>query len=92
MKAVKELSSKIESIPMFDQFSIRFHPYIVDVKADGHCGYRVVAALLGMEEESLVVVRMHLLKELNQCQNEYIQLFGGENRFEYLKNYFLLIG
>ena len=36
-----------------------FHPCmqdsienIIDVKADGNCGYRVIAALLGMGEES----------------------------------------
>ena len=58
-----------KSIPYFDQFPAGYHPYIldvVDVKADGHCGYRVVAAELGMGEESWVVVRMNLLKELSE--------------------------
>jgi len=52
---------------MLDQFPIGFHSYIVDVVdkfANGHCGYCVVAALLGMREESCVVVHMNLLKEL----------------------------
>ena len=42
-------------IPFLDQFPVGYHPYIVDVvdvKADGHCGYRAVAAQLGMGEES----------------------------------------
>jgi len=78
---------------MLDQFPIPFHPYIVDVvdvKADDHCGYRGLAALLGVGEESWAIVRMHLLKELNQYRNEYIQLFGGKNHFEYLKNSLLV--
>ena len=40
---------------MIDQFHPICHPYImdvVDVKADGHCGYRSIAALLGMGEDS----------------------------------------
>ncbi|XP_068501365.1 protein FAR1-RELATED SEQUENCE 6-like [Phaseolus vulgaris] len=54
-------------IPFLDQFPVGYHPYIVDVvdvRADGHCGYRAVAAQLGMGEESWAVVRMNLLKEL----------------------------
>ena len=39
---------------------------IVDVKADGNCGYRSVAGLLGIGEDSWSVVRYHLLKELGK--------------------------
>ena len=41
-------------IPMLDQFVPFIQGFIedvVDVKADGNCGYQSVAALLGMEEE-----------------------------------------
>jgi len=72
---VKEETPLIKSIPMVDQFPIEIHPYIidvVDVVADGHCGYRVVAALLVMGEESWVVVRMNLLKELSHFRIEYV--------------------
>jgi len=55
-----------KSIPMLDQFPLGIHPYIVDVKVDGHCSYRAVGALLGMREESWAIVRMNLHKEL--CQ------------------------
>ena len=54
---------------MLDQFHPNMHQYItniVDVKADGNCGYRAIAALLGMGEESWSLVRNHLLKELGQ--------------------------
>ncbi|XP_068504613.1 uncharacterized protein [Phaseolus vulgaris] len=80
-------------IPFLDQFPVGYHPYIVDVvdvRADGHCGYRAVAAQLGMGEESWAVVRMNLLKELSEWRQEYVQLFGGDDRYEYLKNSLLV--
>jgi len=41
---------------------------IVDVKADGNCGYQSVANLLGMGEDSWLVVRYHFLKNLGNSQ------------------------
>ena len=48
-----------------------FHPCmqdfiknIIDVKDDGNCGYHVIAALLGLGEDSWSLVHNHLLKEL----------------------------
>jgi len=81
------------SIHFLDQFPVGYHPYIldvVDVKTNGHCGYRVVAAELGMGEESWVVVRMNLLKELSQWRQECVELFGGDERYEYLKKSLLV--
>ena len=37
---------------------------IVDVKADGHCGYRSIAGLLGMGEDGWGTVRQDLVHEL----------------------------
>ena len=79
-----------KSIPMLQQFPVGIHPYIVDVKADGHCGYRAVGALLGMGEEFWAIVRMSLHKELCQWRQEYIDLFGGDERYEFLKNSLLV--
>ena len=77
----------------------KFHPCIhdsieniVDVKVDGNCGYRAVAALLGMGEDSWSLVHNHLLKELAKWFDEYINLFGGIGRFEELKRYLLVDG
>jgi len=78
---------------LLDQFLIGYHPYIldvVDVKADGHCGYHVVVAELGMGEESWVVVRKNLLKELSEWRQEYVEHFGGDERYEYLKKSLLV--
>jgi len=77
-----------QNISMLNQF----HPCIqdsieniIDVKADGNCGYRAIAALLGMGEESLSLVRNHLHKELTSWSDEYMNLVGGIERFEELK-------
>jgi len=52
---------------MLDQFHLCIHDSIennIDVKADGNCAYRAIAALLGMGEESWSLVHNHLHKEL----------------------------
>ena len=55
------------SIMVLDQFQPFIHNFIdniVDVEADGNCGYRSVVGLLGMGEDSWSLVRTHLLIEL----------------------------
>ncbi|KAL5161690.1 PKS-NRPS hybrid synthetase [Glycine soja] len=82
-------------IPMLDQFSPFFQGFIrdvVDVKADGNCGYRSIAALLGMGEDSWPLVRNELIKELGRWSHEYMNLFGGTERFEQLKLSLLVDG
>ena len=59
---------KESAISMLDQFHPICHPYIVnvvDVVADGHCGYRCIATFLGMGEESWPLIRHDLFKELS---------------------------
>ena len=72
----------------------QFHPYIhdsieniVDVKADDNCGYRAIAALLTIGEDSWSLVSNHLLKELAKWSDEYINLLSGIDRFEELKRF-----
>ena len=80
---------------MLDQFQPFMHDFIdkiVDVKADGNYGYRSVADLLGMGEDSWSVVRNHLLKELEKFLEDYIKLFGGTERFEELRMPLLVDG
>ncbi|KAL5131402.1 hypothetical protein HKD37_12G034298 [Glycine soja] len=80
---------------MLDQFHPCIHDSIeniVDVKADGNCGYHAIAALLGMGEDSWFLVCNHLLKELAKWSDEYINLLGGIERFEELKRSLLTDG
>ncbi|KAH1193807.1 hypothetical protein GmHk_19G054763 [Glycine max] len=82
-------------IPMLDQFASFIQGFIcdvVDVKADGNCGYRSIAALLGMGEDSWPLVRNELIKELGRWSHEYMNLFGGTERFEQLKLSLLVDG
>jgi len=80
---------------MLDQFHSFIHDFIeniMDVKADGNCEYRAIAALLGMGEDSWSLVRNHLLKELAKWSYEYVNLFGDLDRFEELKRSLLIDG
>ena len=80
---------------MLDQFHLCIYgsiENILDVKADGNCGYRAIAALLGMGEDSWSLVRNHLLKEHVKWSHEYINLFGDIDRFEELKRSLLVDG
>ncbi|KAL5130301.1 hypothetical protein HKD37_12G033400 [Glycine soja] len=61
------------TVPMLDQFHPCIHDSIeniVDVKADGNCGYRAIAALLGMGEDSWYLVTMD--KEMNIIDMRYV--------------------
>ncbi|KAL2946836.1 hypothetical protein AAZX31_20G038500 [Glycine max] len=82
-------------MPMLDQLHPLIHDFIeniMDVKADGNCGYRAISALLGMSEDSWSLVRNRLLKELSKWSDEYINLFGGTERFEELRRSLLVDG
>ncbi|KAL5138305.1 Protein FAR1-RELATED SEQUENCE 5 [Glycine soja] len=67
------------TMPIFDQFHPFIHDFInniVDVKADGNCGYHAIDALL----------------ELDKWSYDYIKLFGGTDKFEELKRSLLVDG
>ncbi|XP_006589855.1 uncharacterized protein [Glycine max] len=96
----RSASSSDQAVPgrtmlMLDQFHQFIHDSIqniVDVKADGNCGYHAIVALLGMSEDSWSLERNHLLKELVKWFGEYINLFGGIDKFEELKRSLLVDG
>jgi len=51
VKGKSQLALSQKVVLMLDQFHPICHPFIeevVDVKADGNCGYQSIAALLGM--------------------------------------------
>ncbi|KAH1215918.1 hypothetical protein GmHk_13G036960 [Glycine max] len=82
-------------MPMLDQFHPCIHDSIeniVNVKVDGNCGYRAIAALLGMGEDSWSLIRNHFLKELAKWSDKYINLLGGIDKFEELKRSLLVDG
>ena len=72
-------------LDQFEPFIQGFIHDIVDVKADGNYGYQSIAGLLGMGEDSWSLVRNKLIKELGKWSHDYINLFGGTERFEELR-------
>ena len=65
---------------MLDQFHLCIQDSIeniIDVKVDGNCGYRAIAALLGMGEETWSLVYNYLHKELTSWSEEYINLLDS---------------
>ncbi|KAH1215450.1 PKS-NRPS hybrid synthetase [Glycine max] len=71
-------------VPFIQDFILRASPgaadfihNVVDVKADGNCGYRSIAGLLGMGGDSWLLVRNELIKELGRWSHDYTNLFGG---------------
>ncbi|XP_073220740.1 uncharacterized protein [Cicer arietinum] len=64
--------------PFYTYFPTLIHPYIeeiIDVVADGNCGFRAIAALLGWTEESWPLVRTQLDKEIRLHQDLYANVF-----------------
>lgn len=57
--------------------SIFMHKYIewiIDVKGDDNCGYRVVSTLLDNREENLTFVCQQFLKELKAHKETYTDI------------------
>ncbi|KAJ1424222.1 Protein FAR1-RELATED SEQUENCE 6 [Sesbania bispinosa] len=77
-----------KQVTILDQLPSVLHLFIVrvdDVEADGNCGYRAIAASLGFGEDSWPVIRDELSRELVHFRAQYIQLFGGVDRFNQLR-------
>ena len=55
---------------------------IVDVADDGNCGYRAIAALMGMGENNFMVIRRDVLDELALNRQLYTRLHGGVDEYE----------
>ncbi|XP_028118504.1 uncharacterized protein LOC114316046 [Camellia sinensis] len=56
------------------------------VAADGNCGFRAIAGLMGFGEEGWLQVRKDLLKELHTHSDYYRKLFGSQERIDDLTN------
>lgn len=55
---------------------------VVDVAADGHCGFCAVAALRNMYVDDYQIICYQILKELNGEDDErYLRLIGSDKQF-----------
>ncbi|MCI43513.1 receptor-like protein kinase, partial [Trifolium medium] len=63
-----------------------YYTDVIDVEGDGHCGFRAVSVLLGKSDEEYQMVRLALTIELNQNRARYVELLGGQDRFDVIKH------
>ncbi|KAL9672397.1 hypothetical protein QQ045_028647 [Rhodiola kirilowii] len=76
------------------QLPVVMHHYIsdiVDVAPDGHCGFRAIAALIGLGEEGWMQVRSDLIDEIQQNKAQYDIIFPDNSTSDnllILLNYF----
>ncbi|GAU20665.1 hypothetical protein TSUD_230790 [Trifolium subterraneum] len=57
---------------------------IIDVKGDGHCGFRVAAEYLNKGEDCQGLIRHKLIRELTMFRKEYLNIYGTEKRLQYI--------
>ncbi|XP_028071173.1 uncharacterized protein LOC114273561 [Camellia sinensis] len=70
-----------------DALPVGLKPYIrliKDVDADGNCGFRAIAGLIGFTEAEWGQVRRDLLQELHTHIDHYTHLYGSHDRIEEL--------
>jgi hypothetical protein len=59
---------------------------VIDVADDEHCGFRVVSCLLDKSDEDHQIICLELTIKLNQNRARYLDMFGSQDRFEFIKN------
>ena len=58
----------------------------MDVIGGGHCGFQAIAEFIGLTEESRIMIRRHLIQELKDHTDDYVRVYSGENRYNYILN------
>ena len=84
-RAIHTRSKKL--VNYVDSFPVDLRPYIRHVKdlaADGNCGFKAIAGLVGLIEDEWIQVKRDLLQELLAHVYHYKQLYQVENRVEEL--------
>lgn len=65
------------------KFMIPFIENFADLKGDGY-GFWGIAEFLGLTEESHIMVRRHIIQEVKDHRNNYVQVFESEDRINYV--------
>jgi len=68
------------------KFMVPFFEKVVDVIGDRHCGFRAIAEFIGLIEESHIMIRRHFVQELKDYKNDYVGVYAGEDRYNYILN------
>ena len=92
-QASSSTSKPFWNIPYISQIPNIMRPLveeIVNVKRDGHCGFRVIARHLGMDEKDHVLIRQALIHELRNHKNDYMPIYDTEERYNKILNVYTL--
>jgi len=65
---------------------VPFIEKVVDVIGDGHCGFQAITEFMGLTEESHIMIHRHLIQELKDYRNDYVGVYAGEDRYNYILN------
>ncbi|GFZ21804.1 hypothetical protein Acr_29g0009660 [Actinidia rufa] len=68
-----------------------FISHIVDVQADGHCGFRAIAAQIGYGEDNWAQVRMDLIEEIQTNMELYNVLYPEYNYAKHSSTFTCLV-
>ena len=68
------------------RFMLPFIEKVVDVIGDWHCGFRAIAEFMGLTEKNHLMIRTHLIQELKDHEDDYVEVFAGEDRYNYILN------
>jgi hypothetical protein len=81
------IATPAKRIPYIQYMPLFMHPYIediIDVKPDGHCGFRVIANHLSKGEDSQGLIRLALIRELTMFRSDYLKIYVTEERLQYI--------
>jgi len=59
---------------------------ILDVKGDGNCGFRAIAESIGLTEESHVMERRTLIRDVKDHSSDYMRIYRGEEHYNCILN------
>jgi len=76
-------SSPIYYMPKFTR---SFIEKIVDVKGDENCGFRAIAKYMSLMEESHIIVRRALIREVKDHRNNYMRIYMSKDHYNYILN------
>jgi len=73
-------------IDYMPRFMLPFIEKVVDVIGGGHCGFQAIAEFMGLTEQSLIMIHTHLIQELKNHRDDYVEVYAGEDRYNYILN------
>jgi len=78
--------SVMTPIDYMSRFMLPFIEKVVDVIDDGHCGFQAIVEFMGLTEQSHIMIRTHLIQELKDHRDDYVEVYAGEDRYNYILN------